>query len=47
VIATSDREIGFFVAYLAFINPLKQAGLPFCRPAVSASDKHTEVSGEL
>lgn len=44
VVATFDREIGFFVAYLAFIDPLKQAGLPFCHPEVSASDKGTKVS---
>jgi DNA mismatch repair ATPase MutS len=47
VIATFDREIGFFVAYLAFIDPLKQAGLPFCHPEVSASDKHTKVSASF
>jgi DNA mismatch repair protein MutS len=43
-VATFDREIGFFVAYLAFVDPLKKAGLPFCYPAVSASDKDTKVS---
>lgn len=29
VIAAFDREIGFFIAYLGFIEPLKRAGLPF------------------
>jgi DNA mismatch repair protein MutS len=47
VIATFDREIGFFIAYLAFIDPLKQAGLPFCHPEVSATDKDTQVSGSF
>ena len=41
VIATFDREIGFFIAYLGFIEPLKQTGLPFCNPEVSASNKET------
>ncbi len=44
VVATFDREIGFFVSYLAFIEPLKQAGLPFCHPAMSASDKEIRVA---
>jgi DNA mismatch repair protein MutS len=35
VVATFEREIGFFIAYLAFIGPLKRAGLPFCYPDVS------------
>jgi DNA mismatch repair protein MutS len=47
VIATFDREIGFFIAYLAFIEPLKQMGLPFCNPEVSASDRDTQVSGSF
>ena len=44
MVATFDREIGFFVSYLAFIEPMKQTGLPFCHPAVSASDKATQVA---
>lgn len=47
VVATFDREIGFFIAYLAFIEPLKQMGLPFCHPDVSASNKDTQVSGSF
>ena len=47
VIATFDREIGFFIAYLSFIDPLRRAGLPFCHPDVSASDKNTKVSGSF
>ena len=45
VVATFDREIGFFIAYLAFIEPLKRAGLPFCYPEVSSSSKDTQVCG--
>jgi DNA mismatch repair protein MutS len=47
VIATFDREIGFFVAYLAFIDPLKKAGLPFCHPEVSATGKQTRVASSF
>jgi DNA mismatch repair protein MutS len=47
VIATFDREIGFFVAYLAFIEPIRQADLPFCPPDVSASARDTQVSGSF
>ena len=47
VIATFDREIGFFISYLSFIDPLRRAGLPFCHPDVSASDKNTKVSGSF
>jgi DNA mismatch repair protein MutS len=47
VIAAFDREIGFFIAYLAFIEPLKRAGLPFCYPDVSAAGKDTQVSGSF
>ena len=34
-----DREVQFYVAYLNYIAPLKQAGLPFCYPHVSRTDK--------
>lgn len=47
ILARFDREIGFFVAYLAFIKPLKHAGLPFCHPDVSLSSKETEVAGSF
>jgi DNA mismatch repair protein MutS len=47
VLATFEREIGFFLAYLAFINPLKKADLPFCHPIVSAFDKTTKVSASF
>lgn len=29
-----DREVQFYLAYLALIEPLRAAGLPFCRPEV-------------
>lgn len=38
-IMTFDREVQFYLAYLAFTQQLKAAGLPFCYPAVSASSK--------
>lgn len=47
VVATFAREIGFFIAYLAFIEPLKRAGLPFCYPEVSAVSKNTDVAGSF
>jgi hypothetical protein len=35
-IASFDREVQFYLAYLELIGPLKQAGLDFCYPGVSA-----------
>jgi len=38
------REVGFFLAYLAYIGPLKTSGLEFCYPDVSATDKETTAA---
>lgn len=42
-VARVDRELGFFLAFLAYLGPLKDLGLPFCYPAVSTSVKETVV----
>jgi DNA mismatch repair protein MutS len=46
-IARFDREIGFFISYRAFIDPLKQVGLPFCYPEVSATSKETQITASF
>ena len=33
-----DREIRFYLAYLDYIDPMRQAGLPFCLPEVGAAE---------
>jgi DNA mismatch repair ATPase MutS len=40
-VATFDREVQFYIAYLDYIAPLKRAGLHFCYPGIS--DKNKEV----
>ncbi|HWB55178.1 MAG TPA: hypothetical protein VG722_13330 [Tepidisphaeraceae bacterium] len=43
VVAQFDREVQFYLACIDYIEPLKQAGLPFCFPAVS--DRSKEING--
>ena len=43
IIQNFDREIHFYVSYLAYIAPLKHAGLCFCYPAVSSTSKEMHV----
>jgi len=38
-----DREVQFYAAYLAFIAPMRKAGLEFCYPDVSAESRHISV----
>ena len=38
-----DREVQFYAAYLAFIAPMRKAGLEFCYPDVSAESKQISV----
>lgn len=44
-IARFDREVQFYLAFLDYVEPLKQAGLGFCHPQVSATSKEAAVVG--
>ncbi|MDR7416340.1 MAG: DNA mismatch repair protein MutS [Armatimonadota bacterium] len=35
VVVAFDREVQFYLSYLAYIAPLQQAGLPFCYPEIT------------
>ena len=43
-VATFDREVQFYLAYLEYIAGLRKAGLPFCYPQVG-KDKAVAVRG--
>ncbi|MCL6431413.1 MAG: hypothetical protein K6V36_11245 [Anaerolineae bacterium] len=40
-----DREIQFYVAYLEFVARLKEAGLPFCYPEITAAKEVYNYEG--
>lgn len=42
-LAVFDREIQFYLSTWEYIDPLKQAGLPFCYPLLSSSHKAVSV----
>lgn len=44
-----DREVQFFTAYVEYVAPLREAGLSFCYPEVTASSKevYAESSFDL
>lgn len=48
VIATFDREVQFYVAYIEFKRRVEKAGLPFCYPeATSSKDIHAHGTFDL
>ena len=40
-----DREVHFYVAWLSHVAPLKERGLPFCRPAVAKAPAALDIRG--
>ena len=44
-IRRADQELQFYLAYLDHIRPLRDAGLRFCYPEVSASSKEVLAAG--
>ncbi|NKN00862.1 hypothetical protein [Rhizobium leguminosarum] len=43
IISTFDREIEFYLSYLAYIRPLREDGLPFSYPVMSATSKEMKA----
>jgi DNA mismatch repair ATPase MutS len=39
IVGRFDREIQFYVAFLEFLEPMKESGLSFCYPRISDRDK--------
>jgi hypothetical protein len=39
VLMNFDREVQFYVSYIEYVSQIKRAGLGFCYPRMSASDK--------
>jgi DNA mismatch repair protein MutS len=44
-IRRAGEELQFYLAYLDYIRPLREAGLSFCYPQVSASSKEVHAAG--
>ncbi|MDA8295426.1 MAG: DNA mismatch repair protein MutS [Actinomycetota bacterium] len=42
-IARLDRELQFYLGYLAYTDPLRATGLPFCYPKVTRAPKEVRV----
>ncbi len=42
-VALADREFGFYLSYLAYIRPLREAGLPFSYPRMSVESKDEQA----
>ncbi|HEY2521709.1 MAG TPA: hypothetical protein VGJ19_16475 [Streptosporangiaceae bacterium] len=42
-VATFDREVQFYLAYLSYIRPVESAGLEFCYPEISPAGHRVRV----